>query len=101
MILRPNGNPARKKVIPLNRTDVKTVIDFERWCLQMGLALDLYCPKCADTLGPAKSRCWGNNQKDATTYHLECHCTDRVHGTSVTPRAERAIIAPKIQVMVP
>lgn len=101
MILRPDGAPARKKRVPLSRVDVKTVQEFERWCHSHGLALDIYCRKCVDEHGPG-GRCWANNARDATTFHLECQCTDRIYGdgamrdTAPAPRYE-----PKIQIAVP
>jgi hypothetical protein len=86
--------------------DVKTVVEFERWCNAMGLALDLFCKKCVDEHGPG-GRCWGNNSPDSTVYHLECQCTDRVYGVDVgTDRFAPGVQSPlvedkKIQVLVP
>lgn len=105
MIIRPNGSPATKNVVPLTRVDVKTVIEFERWCEAMGLALDLYCKKCVDAYAGSNQggRCWANNSRDANVWHMECHCTDRVYGNpSAEDRSAPArSYEPKIQVMVP
>jgi len=104
VILQPNGAPAKKRRVPMNRVDVKTVVEFERWANAMGLAMDLYCRKCSDTLGPSKSRCWANNNRYDEVYHLECHCTDRVYGrepNTIPERPGRAVVEPKIQVLVP
>lgn len=91
MLLQPNGSPAKRKKVQLNRLDVKTVIEFERWCQAMGLVLDLYCQKCADTYGSG-GRCWGNNSRDASVYHLECQCSDRVYGQDVGASAVTPVL---------
>lgn len=102
MIIRPDGHPAKRKQETLSRDEVRRVVEFEQWCQARGLHIDLYCDKCVESFGPRGSRCWGNNPRDATTYHLECQCTDRVYGNAQSPRREIPKAAPaKIQVMVP
>ena len=94
MLIQPNGLPSTRKKTPMTRVDVKTVIEFERWCEMMGLKLDLFCTKCMDTYGGAGARCWGNNARDAAAYHLECQCTDRVYGQDTTSRETPRIVGP-------
>lgn len=94
VLLRPDGLPSTRRKVPLTRVDVKTVVEFERWCQMMGLHLDLYCDKCTDTHGPAGSRCWGNNTRDASAYHLECQCTDRIYGQDTGTREVPRIVGP-------
>ena len=102
MILRPDGAPARKRRVPMTRVDVQIVTEFERWCRLNKLSLDLYCDKCANEHGPRGARMWANNSRDATAYHLECRCTDRVYGQdSGLPRETPKLVDPKIQVVVP
>ena len=94
MLIQPNGLPSTRKKTPLTRVDVKTVIEFERWCEMMGLKMDLFCSKCVDTYGGPGGRCWGNNSRDASAYHLECQCTDRVYGVDTGPRETPRLVGP-------
>ena len=96
MLIRPDGAPARKRRTQMNREDVKMVQTFERWCQSMGIALDLYCKKCMDTHGGKGARMWANNRRDATAFHLECQCTDRVYGQDA-PRETPIISMPSVK----
>lgn len=104
MILQPNGAPARKRQEQLSRQDVKTVVEFEQWCRAHGIALDLYCNRCANEHGARGARMWANNSRYDDVYHLECQCTDRVYGRpagTVAQRPNMTVADPKIQVLVP
>lgn len=96
MIIRPNGAPGTRKTEALDRHDVKRIVEFQEWCERHGLALDIYCKKCTED---GRGRCWGNNDRWAPTWKLECHCTERVYGRDVVippkPEPEK-----KIQVVV-
>jgi hypothetical protein len=96
VLLRPNGAPATKVRENLSREEVKRVVEFDAWCRQRGLRLDLFCAKCVDEHGP-NGRTWANNDRYATEFKIECLHAERVYGRGDVegpraPQPEKKII---------
>jgi hypothetical protein len=84
LIVMPNGMPSGKIRETLSKQEVDLVKQFEAWCERRGLVLDLWCRDCLESGHRQASRVYGDNPREALSYHVTCAHADRVYGDGPT-----------------